>query len=65
VFDKARAIIDNVAYNQSAGLTKRYASTQPTGNQSEHLLDRVDEVIRLSKDPRAKLQYFQAMFDFA
>ena len=22
------------------------------------------EIIRLSQDPRAKLQYFQAMFDF-
>ena len=64
IFDKAGAKIDNVGYNQAAGITKRYSSTQPTGNQSEHLLERVDEVIRLSKDPHAKLQYFQAMFDF-
>ena len=30
----------------------------------EHLLDRVGTVIRLAQDPRAKLQYFQTMFDF-
>lgn len=64
VFDKTGAQIDNLKFNEDAGLMKRYASTQPNGNQAEHLRERVDEVIRLSKDPRAKLQYFQAMFDF-
>ena len=32
--------------------------------RDQHLLDRVGTVIRLAQDPRAKLQYFQTMFDF-
>lgn len=58
------APISNVAYNRSYGLPERYLTSTPTGDLSQHLLDRVPEVIRLSQDPRAKLQYFQAMFDF-
>ena len=56
--------ISNVAYNESYGLPERYVSSKPTGDASQYLMDRVPEVIRLSRDPRAKLQYFQAMFDF-
>jgi hypothetical protein len=56
--------IENVAYNAAAGITKRYADGQPRGNADEHLMDRVPEVLRRSADPRCKLQYFQAMFDF-
>ncbi len=58
------APISNVAYNKSYGLPERYVTGAPTGDTSQYLLDRVPEVIRLSQDPRAKLQYFQAMFDF-
>ncbi len=56
--------ISNVAYNASYGLPERYLASKPTGDASQYLLDRVPEVIRLSQDPRAKLQYFQAMFEF-
>ena len=38
--------------------------TRSTPVAAQDLIDRVPEVIRLSQDPRAKLQYFQAMFDF-
>ena len=59
--------ISNVAYNESYGLPQRYLTSKAMegrGDTSEDLSDRVPEVIRLSRDPRAKLQYFQAMFDF-
>ena len=56
--------IPNVAYNASYGLPQKYLGAKPTGDTSQYLLDRVPEVMRLSQDPRAKLQYFQAMFDF-
>ncbi len=56
--------ISNVAYNASYGLPQRYLDTKPTGDAAHYLLDRVPEVMRLSRDPRAKLQYFQTMFDF-
>lgn len=65
VFDpRTGEAIPNVVYNKAAGLPQRYSTSKPTGNTSEHLLERVPEVLRLSQDPRAKLQYFQAMFDF-
>lgn len=56
--------ISNVAYNESYGLPQRYLVSKPTGDTSQYLGDRVPEVMRLSRDPRAKLQYFQAMYDF-
>lgn len=56
--------ISNVAYNESYGLPELYLTGKPMGDAAQYLLDRVPEVIRLSRDPRAKLQYFQAMFDF-
>jgi len=65
VFDHAtREPISNVAYNESYGLPQRYLTSKPTQYASQSLPDRIPEVIRLSQDPRAKLQYFQAMFDF-
>ena len=64
VLDATRTPITNVAYNTAAGITKRYAEGKPRGNVDEHLMDRVPEVLRRSADPRCKLQYFQAMFDF-
>jgi hypothetical protein len=56
--------ISNVEYNESYGLPAHYLTEKPTGDSSQYLTDRVPEVIRLSQDPKAKLQYFQAMFDF-
>lgn len=56
--------ISSVEYNESFGLPRRYLEEQPPPHSPEHLVDRVPEVIRLSRDPRAKLQYFQTMFDF-
>jgi len=56
--------ISNLAYNESYGLPAKYLGAKPGSDASEDLDERVPEVIRLSKDPNAKLQYFQAMFDF-
>jgi hypothetical protein len=56
--------ISNVAYNRSFGLPDRYLAPTPATTSNVHLDDRVAEVIRLSQQPTAKLQYFQAMFDF-
>jgi GNAT superfamily N-acetyltransferase len=62
-FDRGQKI-SNREYNHSFGLPRRYQEGRPPPGSSEHLLDRVDAVVRLSQDPRAKLQYFQTMFDF-
>ncbi len=56
--------VSNVEYNESYGLPARYRAPGPARPSTEHLLDRVPEVVRLAADPRAKLQYFQTMFDF-
>jgi GNAT superfamily N-acetyltransferase len=56
--------IDNVTYNHTYGLPGCYAAGSQPPPSDEHLMDRVPEVLRLADDPRAKLQYFQAMFDF-
>jgi hypothetical protein len=59
------AEVTNLAFNAAYGLPARYLGPAgPAKLEHEHLLDRIPEVIRLSRDPRAKLQYFQAMFDF-
>ena len=62
--DRSGRRITNLEYNHSFGLPRRYEEGQTPRRSTEHLLDRVPEVIRLSQDPRAKLQYFQTMFDF-
>lgn len=56
-------IISNVDYNRSFGLPEIYENFLPN-RSDEHLLERIPEVIRLSQNPKAKLQYFQAMYDF-
>jgi GNAT superfamily N-acetyltransferase len=56
--------ISNLEYNRSFGLPGRYQEGRTPRKSREHLLDRVDAVVRLAQDPRAKLQYFQTMFDF-
>ena len=55
--------IDNLAYNRSFGLPMRYEGVEPPSD-GPHLHARVAEVARLARNPRAKLQYFQTMFDF-
>jgi GNAT superfamily N-acetyltransferase len=60
-----RRRVGNLEYNQSFKLPARYQNEQPpSGSEAHHLLQRIPEVVRLSQDPRAKLQYFQTMFDF-
>lgn len=59
--DKA---ISNVEYNQSFRLPQRYIESRPSPRPDMHLVGRIPEVIRLSQDPRAKLQYFQVYLDF-
>lgn len=57
--------VTNVEYNASFGLPKLYEHFEyPEKTKGHHLFDRIPEVMRLSQDPRAKLQYFQAMYDF-
>ncbi len=62
-FDRGQPIT-HLEYNRSFGLPRRYQEGRPPPASGEHLLDRVGTVIRLAQDPRAKLQYFQTMFDF-
>ena len=57
-------LISNLAYNKMYGLPECYTGGQPPHPSAEHLLDRIPEVLRLASDPRAKLQYFQALLDF-
>jgi GNAT superfamily N-acetyltransferase len=56
--------ISNVEYNRSFGLPQRYQEATPPAYPGMHLPERIPEVIRLSQDARAKLQYFQTYFDF-
>jgi GNAT superfamily N-acetyltransferase len=56
--------IDNVTYNRTYGLPDCYGEGRVPHPSDTHLLDRVPEVLRLAADPRAKLQYFQALLDF-
>lgn len=64
IFDAEGRRLSNVEYNRSFGLPSRYEEGRSPPRSSGHLLDRVPTVVRLSQDPRAKLQYFQTMFDF-
>ena len=64
IHDDHGHVITNLDYNRSFRLPERYVDTAPERPSPFHLLDRVPEVIRLAQDPRAKLQYFQAMFHF-
>ena len=57
-------MIDNVAYNKMYDMPACYGGDRAAHPSDDHLFERVPEVIRLAWDPRAKLQYFQAMFDF-
>ncbi len=57
--------IGNLAYNKMYAMPDCYESDRIPHPSDEHLLERVPEVVRLAQDPRVKLQYFQAMFDFA
>jgi GNAT superfamily N-acetyltransferase len=63
VFMEGRRI-DNVAYNRMYDMPACYGDDRRPYLSDDHLLERVPEVMRLARDPRAKLQYFQAMFDF-
>jgi len=59
-------VIDNLTYNRLYGMPDCYGADQERHRypSDEHLHERVPEVVRLAQDPRAKLQYYQAMFDF-
>ncbi len=56
--------VSNLEYNESYGLPGLYEQKERPTDESMHLLDRVPEVIALARNPRAKLQYFQTVFDF-
>jgi len=56
--------VANQAYNQAFGMPQRYQREDLPEACEPHLDERIAEVIRIAEDPRAKLQYFQTMFDF-
>lgn len=56
-------IISNVEYNKSFGMPDKYDNWS-LALSSEHLTKRIPEVMALSQNPKAKLQYFQAMYNF-
>ena len=56
--------ISNIDYNKSFGLPEMYKDITPATCSDEHLLERIPEIVALSTNPRAKLQYFQAMYNF-
>jgi len=56
--------IDNVTYNRMYDMPTCYGASKVPHPSDEHLFGRVPAVMRLAENPRAKLQYFQAMFDF-
>lgn len=56
--------IDNLTYNRMYDMPVCYGNDQVAHPSDDHMFERVPEVIRLAQDPNAKLQYFQAMFDF-
>jgi GNAT superfamily N-acetyltransferase len=64
IHDDHGRVISNLDYNRSFGLPARYRDAKPARPSEHHLLERVPEVMRLAENPRAKLQYFQAMFHF-
>jgi GNAT superfamily N-acetyltransferase len=57
--------VDNQSYDRLFGFPACYATTETPHPSEEHLFDRVPEVLRLAQAPHAKLQYYQALFDFA
>lgn len=57
-------LVDNLAYNHLYDMPSCYSEGKIPHPSDVHVLERVPEVIRLAHDPKAKLQYFQAMFDF-
>lgn len=64
ILDGQGRAVSNREYNASYRLPQRYEEGLAPRPSAQHLLDRVPTVIQLARDPRAKLQYFQAMFDF-
>ena len=60
---KAGRKVGNLEYTHALGLPELYERFTPFPSD-EHLLGRIPEVVRLSQDPQAKLQYFQVMRDF-
>lgn len=56
--------ISNIEYNQSFDLPRLYQEFEADPRTDQHLLGRIPEVMRLSQNPKAKLQYFQVMYNF-
>lgn len=57
-------VVSNVDYNQRFKMPECYQGEHEPYPSDEHLMDRVEEMCRLAQQPHAKLQYFQAMFNF-
>lgn len=56
--------VSNLTYNRMFDMPECYSAHQIPHPSDDHLFERVPEVMRLAQTPNAKLQYFQAMFDF-
>ena len=56
--------ITNTSYNRQYGLDDIYNNISCDNNTTIHLPERIQHVLHLSKNPRAKLQYFQLYYDF-
>lgn len=57
--------VSNTKYNEYFGMPKVYEDNfVPSDKTDQHLLDRIPYVRCLSRNPKAKLQYFQAMYNF-
>lgn len=56
--------VSNREYNDSYDMPACYEGDAVPHPSDTHMFDRVPEVLRLARHPKAKLQYFQAMFDF-
>jgi hypothetical protein len=57
-------VIDNISYNRLYGTPACYGVGQVPHPSPDHLFERVGEVMQLAQNPKAKLQYFQAMYRF-
>lgn len=64
IIQQGDKIISNIEYNTSFNLPNMYLKQHDFAVNENHLIDRIPEVIELSQNPKAKLQYFQVMYDF-
>lgn len=57
--------VGNLEYNRMFDMPACYDPDRVPHPSHEHLHSRVQDVVRYAQDPRYKLQYYQALYDFA